>query len=227
MIQEDVELHDRTGQWQELILGGKKAATLLAEKIGGSVPQQPGDHLAATISGCEISLRRVEILPGDAFLLSGSAGEIQTVRETLQQSGAVLCSSQAIDSARVEAGWPSYGVDINENHLPQEVDRDEKAINFTKGCYLGQETVARIDALGHVNKKLVGVRFQAGEVPLADSELTVAEKAVGRITSAVFSSRLNCPLALAYVRREHCKPGTKLSANSGEAEVIKLPLSTS
>ena len=69
--------------------------------------------------------------------------------------------------ARVEAGTPYYGPDINDKNLPQEISRDSRAISFVKGCYLGQETVARIDALGHVNRTLVGVRFAGGELELS------------------------------------------------------------
>ena len=129
---------------------------------------------------------------------------------------------------RIEAGWPVFGVDISDKNLPQEVDRNTRAISFTKGCYLGQETVARIDALGHVNKTLCGVRFFGGEdVPLTRaSELRLhGDAAVGNaLTSATFSPRLSAPLALAYLRRGFEVGGTNLATSSAEAEIITLPL---
>ena len=86
---------------------------------------------------------------------------------------------QRFDAARIEAGMPLFGVDFDDSNLPQEVGRDAEAISFTKGCYLGQETVARIDALGHVNQRIVGVRFSGTEVPAVGTELTSAATGCG------------------------------------------------
>jgi folate-binding protein YgfZ len=109
----------------------------------------------------------------------------------------------------------------------QEVNRDRQAISFTKGCYLGQETVARIDALGHVNQKLVGVRFMGDENPAVGTELMNNGLSVGRVTSATYSPQLRAALALAMVRRESNVPGTLLESVRGECEVISLPLTVS
>jgi folate-binding protein YgfZ len=128
------------------------------------------------------------------------------------------------DAARIEAGVPLFGVDFDEYNLPQEVGRDRQAISFTKGCYLGQETVARIDALGRVNQRIVGVRFFGDELPNAGAELSRAGAALGRVTSAVFSPKLAAPLALAMMRRDACSLGTRLDSAVGACEVIDLPL---
>jgi folate-binding protein YgfZ len=150
--------------------------------------------------------------------------EIRDIVRGLVAKGFVLASSQAFESARIEAGMPRYGVDFNEENLPQEVGRDSEAISFTKGCYLGQETVARIDALGHVNQRLAGVRFFGSEVPAADTELTREGRIVGSVTSAAFSPKLGAPIALAMVRREANSPGTRLNSPAGECEVVALPV---
>jgi folate-binding protein YgfZ len=134
------------------------------------------------------------------------------------------CSCEALEIVRIEQGYPWFGVDISEDNLPQEVGRNLKAISFTKGCYLGQETVARIDALGHVNKTLCGVAFNGEALPTAGLELFAADKVVGQITSACWSPKLGRPLALAYVRRGQQTPGTKLTSSLGEAEVVALPV---
>src|SRR5262249_33064178 len=107
---------------------------------------------------------------------------------------------------------------------PQELGRDALAISFTKGCYLGQETVARIDALGHVNQTLRGLRFHGQTVPTPGTVLTVADKTVAHVTSAAFSPRLNAPLALGYVRHGQTAPGTQLRSSLGEATVVEFPL---
>jgi folate-binding protein YgfZ len=132
----------------------------------------------------------------------------------------------AFDAARIAAGMPVYGVDFNEENLPQEVGRDAEAISFTKGCYLGQETVARIDALGHVNQRLAGLRFSGNNVPAAGMEVTRDDRVVGRVTSSAFSPKLEAPLALSMVRREANSPGTRLASTIGECEVVALPLAT-
>ncbi len=119
---------------------------------------------------------------------------------------------------------PRYGVDFNEENLPQEVGRDDQAISFTKGCYLGQETVARIDALGQVNQRLVGVRFFGSDVPAGGTGLTREDRFVGLVTSAALSPKLDAPLALAMVRREANAPGTRLVSAVGECEVVSLPV---
>jgi folate-binding protein YgfZ len=119
---------------------------------------------------------------------------------------------------------PSYGVDFNEENLPQEVGRDRQAISFTKGCYLGQETVARIDALGHVNLRLAGVRFFGSDVPASGTELTREGRSVGSVSSAAFSPKLEAPIALAMIRREAMSPGTRLESSSGACEVTALPI---
>jgi folate-binding protein YgfZ len=134
------------------------------------------------------------------------------------------CSREALEMIRVEQGYPWYGIDISEENLPQEVDRNAQAISFTKGCYLGQEPVARIDALGHVNKVLGGVTFTGEELPTAGRELWADGKVVGQVTSAGWSPRLARPLALAYLRRGFQAAGVRLTSNLGEATVVALPL---
>jgi hypothetical protein len=134
------------------------------------------------------------------------------------------CGWNALETLRIESGTPLLGVDFDERNLPQEVGRDAQAISFTKGCYLGQETVARIDALGHVNQRIAGVRFGGDAPPFAGTELTRGGAAVGRVTSAAWSPRLAAPLALAMVRREHGAPGTALESALGPCEVVALPL---
>jgi folate-binding protein YgfZ len=160
-----------------------------------------------------------------SFLVRAAREDLATVWSELLQAGARPCGEQALDAARIEAGHPIYGRDISDKNLPQEIGRDQHAISFVKGCYLGQETVARIDALGHVNKTLVGVRFHGEQIPQPGLALTSADgQTVGEVTSAAWSGRLRSPLALAYVRRGHNAHWTRLQTALGEAEVIALPL---
>lgn len=129
--------------------------------------------------------------------------------------------TEEFERRRIRLGVPSDGVDVDERNLPQEVDRVEQSISFTKGCYLGQEPVARIDALGRVNWLLRGVTVE-GAVPSAGEPLTAEGKSVGRITSAIQDGQQ--AIALAYVRREHSVAGIQLSLGDREAFVSELPM---
>jgi folate-binding protein YgfZ len=134
------------------------------------------------------------------------------------------CSRETLEMLRIEQGYPWFGVDISEENLPQEVNRNQQAISFTKGCYLGQETVARIDALGHVNRMLCGVAFSGNEMPDAGLQLNSGDKVAGQVTSAAWSPKLGHPLALAYLRRGSEAPGTTLSSVSGDGTVMAIPI---
>ena len=99
------------------------------------------------------------------------------------------CSLEALAMIRLENGTPWYGNEIDDTNLPQEIQRDATAISFTKGCYLGQETVARIDAIGHVNKLLVGLQISGEQQPNDGAEIRLNESKVGQIASSEFSPR--------------------------------------
>jgi folate-binding protein YgfZ len=162
--------------------------------------------------------------PYAGALMEVSANDVAQFRQALDDRNLVACDMEAFESLRIEAGTPMFGKDFDENNLPQEVGRDREAISFTKGCYLGQETVARIDALGHVNRRLAGVRFSGNDVPAAGTEILKDGGKVGYVTSAAFSPRLSAPLAIAMVRRGANTVGTSLESSSGDCEVVALPL---
>ena len=224
IIREKVEIHDRSQQWAELLVAGPQAADLIVRAGASAVPAELYGHNQVMVRGLTVWLRRVDIAGPDSFLLSFARENLSKVKEGLLSLGGTSCDATAVEAARIESAFPLYGQDIHDRNLPQELDRDRRAISFTKGCYLGQETVARIDALGHVNKTLVGVRFSGSEVPPVGTELRAGETAAGQVTSAAFSPRLNAPLALAYVKRGHNSPGTKLRWNDCDAEVVPLPV---
>lgn len=121
---------------------------------------------------------------------------------------------------RLKLRIPLDGADVDERNLPQEIDRNEQAISFTKGCYLGQEPVARIDALGRVNWLLRTVEID-GPPPERDATLLLGEKSAGRITSAVATETGS--LALAYVRREQAEAGSEFTVSGVAARVLPKP----
>lgn len=214
-IREKVEIRDRTSEWGELLLFTSLAAAIETR----SVSEAPSPTRSASEA-----LFRIPFLGSDSCFLSAPLGDIPLFIAALRTSGGMECSPEAVEMARLEAGTPLFGRDITDKNLPQEVARDQQAISFTKGCYLGQETVARLDALGHVNQLLCGVHFRGDIIPTAGTELRSGERVVGHVTSADWSVRLAAPLALAYVRREQAAVGTLLSSPSGESQVISLPI---
>ncbi len=167
----------------------------------------------------------------------------ESFKNDLIESGAVEISAELYEILRVENGVPKYGVDMDETTVVLETGLDE-AVSFTKGCYIGQEIIARIHFRGHVAKKLTGLtlsepgapllpeegRPKAGVVeaaggPLQNAELKSIEgKAAGRVTSAVFSPKLQKTIALAYVRYEFLAAGTELQAGDLTAKVTNFPV---
>ncbi len=123
---------------------------------------------------------------------------------------------------RIEAGVPKWGVDMDENTIPNEAGLEARAISYDKGCYIGQETIARIKTYGHVNRRLVQIVIAGESVPVRGDKLFAEEREVGQVTSAVRSLRLGKPLALGYVRREFATAGAKLNWNKETAEVLKV-----
>ena len=135
-------------------------------------------------------------------------------------------SREAYECVRIECGIPVLGAELTESTIPAEAGQwiVDASVSFTKGCYLGQETVARIDAMGHVNQQLVGLVFRGVEIPAAGTELSAGGAVAGQVTSAALSPRLSAPLALAMVRRAHRAAGSKFDSPVGPCEVVPLPV---
>jgi tRNA-modifying protein YgfZ len=222
LIREDVQLHDRSQEWAELLLSGPTADSIL-KNLGAAVPENRLDHDPAEISGHRVWLRRVDLAGPNGFLIACCRADLSELKNRLS-ADAMPCGSDVFETARIEAGTPFYGRDITAENLPQEIERDRLAISFTKGCYLGQETVARIDALGHVNRLLRLVKFEGSDVPPAGAELKAIDgnKSVGHVTSACWSEKFNSPLSLSLIRRGFDESQTKLNSASGGAEVTSI-----
>jgi hypothetical protein len=220
IIREDVRVADRSVQTAIWFLGGRRAGSLL-EDLGIPVPLEPGEHADAVVEGVGVKVCRVDVAGPVGFLLVVPQDHARLIAGILRNVELKTCVREAFDSARIQWGWPLDRVDISTANLPQEVGRDDRAISFTKGCYLGQETVARIDSLGHVNKRLTLVRFPSGQLA-ASADLSVKGKPVGTTTSMGYSPEFACPVALAYVRREWAERGTILESSLGRAETASF-----
>ena len=220
LIREQVELHDRSRDKSELLLAGPQSEELLGRLGVATLPAERLSHSSAMLAGCDVQVCRVDMVRPPAILLSMGCADAATVWKALADAGAKPCGQGAFEAARIEADWPWYGQDITDENLPQEIARDAQAISFTKGCYLGQETVARIDALGHVNKLLCGVRFDGAAPPELGTPLSAGGKEIGRVTSAAWSPRSSTVVALAFLRRGSHQPGQRLESAVGTGEVV-------
>jgi folate-binding protein YgfZ len=208
-IGHDVELHKRTLERGLLSLVGPRAREVAG---AAELPETEHAHVTAQLAG-----RPVRLIATDAGVdVLCDAADTEVVAAALREAGAVPIAEEQAEVLRVERGRPRYGIDLDDSVIPQEAGLNDRAVSFTKGCYVGQETVARLFYKGKPNRHLRGIRLAA---PVEHgTPLTLDGKEVGRVGSAVVSPRLG-PVALALVRRE-APPGTTLDDGSA---VVELP----
>ena len=169
----------------------------------------------------------------NGFDLFAPVHSLEPLAEKLLAAVAALggCAAgwRALETARIEAGIPRFGAEMDETNLPPEAGLDARAISYTKGCYIGQEIIARIRTYGQVAKALRGLRFadEAGELPQHGDKLFFGDKEIGYVSSALRSPALSANIGLGYVRRAHNEIGTELKARTagGEmsARIVALP----
>jgi aminomethyltransferase len=166
----------------------------------------------------------------DLFVPNNSLGAVadKLIAAAKQISGRAV-GWTAFETARIEAGIPRFGADMDETNIPLECGIESRAVTYSKGCYIGQEVINRIHSVGHVNKELRGLRLanDLKTLPQKHDKLFNAGKEVGYVTSAVKSPALNADIALGYVRREANQIGTELTlrtaAGESPAKVVVLP----
>jgi folate-binding protein YgfZ len=216
IMSEDVRMQDITGDLSMIQVLGPESAGFLNSRGITSLPEDNYSHNTISVASTEANLIRLPV--GYAILSeAGSGGSI------LEQLSGPMAGSKAFDVFRIESGIPLMHRDMDESNFPQEVGLNG-AINFQKGCYLGQETMARIDAQGHVNKHLVGIASSA--VIQAGDKIFKDQKEVGKITSSTRSLLLNQAFGLGFIRREFATEGERVQVGShnASATIRDLPL---
>jgi folate-binding protein YgfZ len=210
----DVALHKRTLERGLLsLLGPGSAGVAGAESLDGA------EHAHTTVRVGTIEARAIRTDLGVDLLCD--AAQTEALADALMRAGARATSLQTFDTVRIERGRPRYGVDLDDSVIPQEAGLNARAVSFTKGCYVGQETVARLHYRGKPNRQLRGLRLSA---PAASgAEITFGDRIVGRLGSVAESPALG-PVALALVRRE-APPGSEVRVGPEElqAVVVELP----
>ncbi len=219
IITEDVQINDATSDLVQMTVQGPKSSEAIKQVLGAEAHdlkqfEQRGLGPSTIIardrtgqSGYDIILPVLEAEPvWHGFLLNG--GEI----------GLNPVGSRALEILRLEAGYPKYAADMDENTIVLEAGFKD-ALNFNKGCYLGQEVVARATHIGRVNKQLVGLEIETKDVVPPRSKLMSEDKEAGFITSAAFSPGLGRVASLGYANREFAKEGTKVHVQSGQTSL--------
>ena len=210
IITEDVKIKDVASQYVHLTLQGPEA-TDETKALLGSTPENKS--LQHKMIGPTTVINRDRtgqtgydmIIPND---------EAEAVWQGLLLKGVTPVGQDALEILRLEAGYPRYGIDVDENIIILEAGFKD-AISFTKGCYMGQEVVARATHIGRVNKNLVQFRSDTDLTPSRSSKFSSEGKEAGHVTSAAFSPSLKAVVGLGYAQRDFAREGTKLNVESG------------
>jgi folate-binding protein YgfZ len=198
IVADDVTLRDASAEWARFALEGAGAAALAEGAI----------------------VADYSLAGGEGVQILAPAAEATALRDRLLAKGAVSGTPEELEVLRIEAGVPRQGRELTLEVLPAEA-RLDRAVSETKGCFTGQEVVTRMRSRDRVSHLLVALRFE-GRAPAPGTELRLANRAVGNITSTAHSPRLG-PIGLGYVRRADAVAGTKLEADAVPTEVVALP----
>jgi folate-binding protein YgfZ len=220
IIADDVEVVDASG-YRLLCLSGPRVSEI-AQTIGLPTPAFFNiEHHGAPNADYVASTPRFGTTALDIF----SPGPLDELKGRLLQAGVPEVNPESVEALRIENGVPRFGIDMDENTLVPEAI--EQAISYNKGCYIGQEVIARIRTYGQVAKALRGLRFEKGApLPKRGDKILNDGKEVGAITSGVFSPRLQRAIALGYVRKECNQIGTRLTVNELPVEIVPIPFQT-
>jgi folate-binding protein YgfZ len=222
LISERVEIADWTNDYAQWYVVGPQALDAVNSLC--ALPTEPGP-LQEILLREGVWARRRDLMPSlPGFDLICPVEKVAAYQEQLARQGASLAGHRTYEVLRVEAGLPVFGADIDEERMVVEVGRGTRAISYTKGCYLGQETIVMARDRGHVNRFLVGLKVEGEEPLLPGTQVFAGNNEVGKVTSSVRSPRVGV-IALAYVRRGHEEVGTELriAEEARGAAVSSLP----
>jgi folate-binding protein YgfZ len=195
-------------------------------RAGAEVPElAPQAHVVTRLAGHDVRVSAASDLPAPALVLHVPPAASAALRAALGEVGAPPLTRETFDVLRIEQGRPWYGVDVTEENLLHETGLVREYHSPSKGCYVGQEVIARLDARGgHVNKRLCGLRL--GAPAAAGATIRAGGRDVGRVTTVGMSPRLG-PIAMGYLHRSAFEPGTRVEVDGAAATVAALPLDRS
>ena len=220
LIMEDVQIEDCSERFDILSVVGPKAASVLESWLDDSL------NLGGAYSHRNFAEGRV-VVSDLGYDLWVPRGQADKALRSLSQTGATAIDRGTWDVLRTEAGIPIYGMDIDETTTMPEIG--ERGISYDKGCYVGQEVVAKVKYIGHVNRRFVGLVVSGKDLPELKSPIYKGEKEVGYVTTSLFSPGLHRPIALGFVSRSAYAPGTPVEIQSAgkklAASIVDLPFS--
>jgi folate-binding protein YgfZ len=229
IIMDDVTMQDVTSEFACMSLEGPRAAALVTNLTGIDTSTLADlSHIPVSVDSiaCLLQRRSPGGVAGAEFLVERSrAEELWTKLTTAAKTnGGGPAGYIALSAVRLEQGIPWFGYDYDNTSIPNEAGLETTHINFSKGCYTGQEIVERVRSRGHVNHHLAGLSFSTDEPPEPGTKLFAREKEAGRTTRAAFSPLLGSPIGFAKLRREYTTIGTQLECTAGTAKVIEMPI---
>jgi folate-binding protein YgfZ len=226
LFSEDVQIADLSETLEAVWLHGPAAASLLEEALTGvaGAASWPEYHnVRAEFGGAPFVVARVSQLGAPGFVVYTDPAHQAELQRALVEKGAVVAVPAAIEAARIEAGYPLFGVDMTEETIPLEAGIEDRAISMTKGCYVGQEVIIRVlhRGGGRVAKRLVALRIKGDQpdgVPANGARVFSDERDIGGVTSAARSPNLGA-IALGYVHRDFVAAGTELEVETPSGRV--------
>lgn len=231
IVSEDVELEDVSGREAIVAVSGPLSTHLLSDLTDLSLTEsRPFQSCSGRVENLPITIVAARHAPGPGFDVHVEVGRAPTFVASLIEigrgRGLRLAGFQTMNTRRIEAGIPLFGTDMDESHFPLEAGLDS-AVSFNKGCYIGQEYVARLAHRGHLNRKLVGLKLDVPPAPLPEDDIVGDDGPMGHVTSATDSPALGYPVALGYVHRDYFEAGTSVAVRGkrgdSAARVVALP----
>ena len=234
LFSEDVQFADLSEALTSVWVHGPQAAAIL-ERVLALRDRRPGpldpasftdwveyQNARAEFSGSPVVVARVSQLGVPGFGVYVEPSRAEDLKLALQAAGATLADPPAIETARIEAGYPLFGVDMTEDTIPLEAGIEGRAISLSKGCYVGQEVIIRVlhRGQGRVARKLIALRIEA-DPPSRGTKIWSGERDIGFVTSAVPASRSGT-VALGYVHRDFVQPGTRVEIEGSGGRVAAL-----
>ena len=219
IIMEQVELVDKSDELKLISIHGPKAKELAQNLLKGPVPEKMlGHHTYKTVTAIRINLIG-EV--GYGFLLpkNQAASVLSTLAQIGKPLGLIQIQAPTLELLRIEAGIPRYGVDFDESSIPLEAGL-EKTVSFSKGCFPGQEILARLDSRGGVSKKLMGLEVEGNGIPKKGDLITKDGVEAGFITSAVFSPTLKKTIALGYLKKEFWRSNLEVTIEISGMKIV-------
>jgi folate-binding protein YgfZ len=226
IIMDDVEVANQSEQMTALGVAGPKARAIL-QAAGIAVPEMRSLQILEASCTCDCGCVTCTIVRGEdseleSYELWLAPGDVKKTWNALLAAGATPVGFEALELQRIISGIPLYGVDIRERDLPQETEQT-RALNFNKGCYVGQEIVERIRSRGAVHRKFAGFTLDPRTVVAPGEKILLGDKEVGEVTTFATLGEEEPCLALGYVRREAGEPGKELVIGNAKAVVARLP----